>query len=57
MLKRYLNDESGQAMSEYGLIIAAVGVVIIGLIAAFKTEIKNAFIKSTDALKEANKAA
>jgi pilus assembly protein Flp/PilA len=30
MLKRFLNDENGQGMVEYGLIIAVVALVVVG---------------------------
>jgi pilus assembly protein Flp/PilA len=34
MLKRFLSEDSGQGMVEYGLIIALVAVVLIGVLTA-----------------------
>ncbi len=50
MLKRYLNDESGQAMSEYGLLIAVVGVALIGIVFAFRNKIGLVFSRATGEL-------
>jgi pilus assembly protein Flp/PilA len=32
ILKRFIVDEDGQAMTEYGLILALVAVVVIGVL-------------------------
>lgn len=54
MLSRYLKDESGQALSEYGLLIAVIGVAIVGLLVAFRKEIGDAFTNATKELHTAN---
>jgi pilus assembly protein Flp/PilA len=46
-MKKFLawlkNEESGQGMVEYGLIVALIVVVIVAVILAFGKEIKNFF--------------
>lgn len=46
-MKKFLawlkNEESGQGMVEYGLIVALIVVVIVAVIATFGGEIKNFF--------------
>ncbi|MDO8617297.1 MAG: Flp family type IVb pilin [Candidatus Uhrbacteria bacterium] len=49
-LSKWFKDDSGQAMSEYGLIIALIAVVAIGVIAIFGTKIKAAFDTAQKAL-------
>lgn len=43
MLKRVVKNEKGQAMVEYGLIIALVAVVIIGVLVALSGGLKGIF--------------
>lgn len=38
-----LKDEQGQAMTEYGLIIALIAVVVIGAVALIGTNLKGKF--------------
>ena len=57
MLKRYLNDESGQALSEYGLLIAVVGLGIVGLVIGFRGKIATAFDNAEKGLEKSNTAA
>ena len=42
-MKKFLMNEEGQGMVEYGLIIALVAVVVIGAIVALSGGIKNTF--------------
>ena len=49
-LKLWLRDERGQALSEYGLIIALIAVVAIAVVAAFGQKIKNAFSEASNQL-------
>jgi len=46
-MKKFLawlkNEESGQGMVEYGLIVALIVVIIVGVIAAFRGKIENLF--------------
>lgn len=43
MLTRLWKEEQGQGMTEYGLIIALVALVIIGVLVAFGDKIKSMF--------------
>ncbi|MCI6272921.1 MAG: Flp family type IVb pilin [Erysipelotrichaceae bacterium] len=42
-MKNWLLDESGQGMVEYGLIIALVSVVAIGVLGTIGNNLKNMF--------------
>jgi len=43
MIKRFLKDENGQGMVEYGLILALISVVVIALLASIGTSLKGKF--------------
>ncbi len=43
MLKRLWKEEEGQGMTEYGLIIALIAVLLIGTLVAFKDKIAAVF--------------
>ena len=43
MIKKFLKDESGQGMAEYGLIIALIAVVVIGAIAFLGSALSEKF--------------
>jgi pilus assembly protein Flp/PilA len=43
LVKSFWKDESGQAVVEYGLVIALVAVAIIGTIVAFRDKITTLF--------------
>lgn len=45
MIKNWFKDESGQALSEYGLLIAVLAVAIIGALVAFRGQLTSAFNK------------
>jgi pilus assembly protein Flp/PilA len=50
LFKKWFNDESGQAMSEYGLLIAIIGVFLVGALITFRGKLSDAFEKAGDAL-------
>ena len=50
MLKRFFKEESGQGMVEYGLIIALVAVVLIGVLTAMGGGLSGLFTTVTGAL-------
>ncbi|HNX14558.1 MAG TPA: Flp family type IVb pilin [Oscillospiraceae bacterium] len=50
MLKKFLNDENGQGMVEYGLIIALVAVAVIVAITALSGSIQGVFNKTANKL-------
>jgi len=43
LVKRFIQEEEGQGMAEYGLILALVAVVVIGLLTTMGTTIKAKF--------------
>ncbi|WP_216638031.1 Flp family type IVb pilin [Bacillus sp. FJAT-29814] len=50
-IKNLVVQEEGQALTEYGLIIALVSVLLAGSLILFKTEIAGVFTKIIAALK------
>lgn len=52
--KKFINDESGQGMVEYGLILALIAVVVIGVMSLVGDEVKEIFTKIKNALKVTN---
>lgn len=51
LIKRLLNDEEGQGMVEYGLIIALIAVVLIAALTAMGGGLQVIFNKITNELK------
>ncbi|MFC7063861.1 Flp family type IVb pilin [Halobacillus seohaensis] len=51
MLKRFIQEEEGQAMAEYGLILALIAVVVAGVAVTLGEQIKDAFNVIVEALK------
>lgn len=47
MLKKLWNEETGQGMTEYGLIIGVVSVLLITVLVAFKDKLVLIFQKIT----------
>lgn len=50
MFKRWMNDDSGQAMAEYGLLIALVIAGLVVVVVAFRDKLSAAFSSATTAL-------
>lgn len=50
MLKWLRNEESGQGMVEYGLILALVAIVVIVILTAMGGNLKSLFTKTSDTL-------
>ena len=48
MLKKLWNEETGQGMTEYGLIIGIVAVVLIGVLVLFRGKLANIFNRITN---------
>ncbi len=51
LAKRFLTEEEGQGMAEYGLILALIAVVVIGVLTAMGGGLKTIFQNVTDQLK------
>ncbi len=49
-LNWFVSEESGQGLVEYGLIIALIAVVVIGVLASMGTGIKDIFGEVTEKL-------
>ena len=49
-VKDNVKREEGQAMAEYGIILALIAAVVIGLVATLGTDIKTALTTVTNAL-------
>lgn len=43
LMKRLAKEESGQGLTEYGLIIALIAVLLIGTLTTFKDKIAGVF--------------
>lgn len=43
--KAFLNEESGQGMVEYGLIVAIVSVALIVILGTMRDELRNVFTR------------
>ena len=52
-LELFWLDESGQAMTEYGLVIALIAAGLMGALTAFKEARENMFVYIADKLTEA----
>jgi Flp pilus assembly pilin Flp len=48
--KRFIRDESGQDMAEYGLLLALIGVALVAAIGFLSGAIEGAFEAATTAL-------
>jgi pilus assembly protein Flp/PilA len=46
-LRRFLRDDSGIAVTEYGLLIALVAVLLIGVVTIFGSSISSWFANKT----------
>lgn len=53
-IKSFFKDESGQAMTEYGLIIALVAIAVIGALTLVGTNLSNKFATINNNLTSAN---
>jgi pilus assembly protein Flp/PilA len=56
LLTTLWQDESGQDMAEYGLLLALIAVVVVTAVIAFRDEIINAFDSASEELQNANDA-
>ena len=56
MIKEFLNDESGQGMVEYILIVALIAVAAIGVVKVFGKQIRELFTSAGDKIASENSA-
>ena len=49
-LRRFLADDSGIAVTEYGLLVALVAVLLIGVVTIFGSSIKSWFADRTSTI-------
>ncbi len=52
LMKRFHEDETGQGMTEYIIIIVLVAILVLFVVKAFGTKIKNLFVHSKETLGE-----
>ncbi len=53
LLDRFVEDESGQGLIEYSLIVALVATVLIAILVLFRNSVGNVFNGSKNELNEA----
>jgi len=54
MIKRFLSDESGATMVEYGLMVALIAVVAIAAVTFLGEEVSETFDTAAGAMSSAN---
>ncbi|HEX9777515.1 MAG TPA: Flp family type IVb pilin [Geopsychrobacteraceae bacterium] len=50
MIKRFFKDEEGATAVEYGIMVAAIAAVIIGIVFAIGTNVKDTFTEVDTAI-------
>ena len=53
LLQKFWNDEQGQGLVEYVLIIALVAIGLISIMLIFRNAIGNVFVRASDELNNA----
>ncbi len=56
MLKRFVCEEDGATMVEYGLMVALIAVVMIVIVSTLGQSLKNSFARTNTAVTNANTA-
>ena len=56
MLKRFMHEEEGATMVEYGLMIALIAVVLIVIVSTLGQNLKTSFIRTNTGVTNANTA-
>ena len=54
MFRKWLNDEEGQALSEYGLLIAVIAIAVIAVMIVFRNRLAKVFQTATNDLEPVN---
>lgn len=50
-IKNFMNEEEGQGMAEYALVLGVIAVGVVAILVAFGAEIKERFQDVTDEFK------
>ncbi len=53
MITQFLQEEEGQTLVEYGLLISLIALVVIGVLTLLGSKIKNTFNKASDSMNTA----
>jgi pilus assembly protein Flp/PilA len=56
MLQRFMREEDGATMVEYGLMVALIAVVLIVIVSTLGQSLKTAFIRTNTAVTNSNSA-
>ena len=54
LMRTFWNDESGQDLAEYGLLLVLIALAVIVAVTAFRGAISNAFNRATTQLNAAS---
>lgn len=52
LFKRFVQEEEGQGMTEYALIVALIAVAVIAVMIIFRNQIRNVFTTATNQLQQ-----
>ena len=50
MIKRFMMEEEGQTLVEYGLLISLIALVVIAILTVMGNKLNNTFSKATNSL-------
>lgn len=48
---RWYKDESGQVLTEYGLVIAVIALIVVAALVTFREELSHVFTKAGNCVK------
>jgi pilus assembly protein Flp/PilA len=51
MLRKFIHEEEGQTLVEYGLLISLIALVVIAILSILGNRIKNTFNSAANAIK------
>lgn len=51
MVKEFVHNEEGQTLVEYGLLVALIALVVIGILTVLGGKIRNIFVSANTGLK------